>query len=757
MKRIVFFFAMILSVGFGSCSEEYDDTALVGRVDDLESRVQRLEELCRQMNTNISSLQTIVSALQNNDYVTAVIPITKEGEVIGYTITFTQSGPVTIYHGEDGVDGTDGVDGAAGRDGYTPLIGLRQDTDGLYYWTLDGEWLTDGQGNKVKAVGEDGEDGEDGQNGQDGENGKDGQDGAPGADGADGITPQLKIVDDYWYISYDNGKTWEEIGRATGMNGKDGQDGEDGLDGRDGDSFFRSVTQDEEYVYFELVDGTLITLPKERPSENITFLDNQVELLCVLNWDTDGDQKLSYKEAAAVKSLGKIFAGTEIIAFNELKYFTGLTEIANFSKCRKLEVITLPESAISILAGAFLGCNNLKRAVLQEGLVSIGAYAFEGCSKLTEITIPQTVEEIGDDVLGGCRSLTAICGKFSSEDSRCLILDGQLKAFAPAGLVKYTVPEGVTKLAGFSSYGNLMQVILPESLVEISRSAFLGCYSLTEITIPQGVEKIGSSAFQSCPSMVRFCCNALTPPLVEKTIGPLFTEQPFIYVPQGCKEAYQAASGWSSWADNILDAVKRAPAANEIWYTSTDGEIVEPYNKEAFGATYQTNSYDEELGYWVITFDAPVTIVGENAFASLSWTNYAESKRLQRILLPEGVTEVGSSAFSGCDTLLSVSLPETLTSIGAAAFNHCSSLVSLIIPEPVSTIGDFAFLDCTSLASLFVKPTTPPVGNSWQMLNGLVGSFGPEIFVPREAEELYQVATGWASVFAADQLVGCEF
>lgn len=94
----------------------------------------KLEQLCQQMNTNISSLQTIVSALQNNDYVTGVVPVTEGGKTVGYTISFTKSQPVTICHGKDGQNGADGKDGKS----YVPVIGVRQDTDGVYYWTLDG-------------------------------------------------------------------------------------------------------------------------------------------------------------------------------------------------------------------------------------------------------------------------------------------------------------------------------------------------------------------------------------------------------------------------------------------------------------------------------------------------------------------------------------------------------------------------------------------------------------------------------------------
>ena len=272
MKQLFRFWivaALLLMVG---CSKEYDDSALVGRVDDLESRVQRLEQLCQQMNTNISSLQTIVTALQNNDYVTGVTPITENGKTIGYTITFAKAQSITIYHGKDGQNGADGKDGQDGADGkdsdYVPAIGVKKDTDGIYYWTLDGEWLLDDAGNKIKAQGVDGkdgvdgEDGADGENGKDGEDGKDGTDGINGADGKDGITPQLKIENDYWYVSYDNGASWTQLGKATGEDGKDGTNGTDGTNGADGKSFFQDVTQDDNNVYFTLADGTVITIPK---------------------------------------------------------------------------------------------------------------------------------------------------------------------------------------------------------------------------------------------------------------------------------------------------------------------------------------------------------------------------------------------------------------------------------------------------------------------------------------------------------------
>ena len=73
----------------------------------------------------------------------------KDGKEIGYTITFSKSNPITIYHGKDGQDGEDGT---------TPTIGVKQDADGVYYWTLNGEYIVV-DGEKIQAEGKNGTNG----------------------------------------------------------------------------------------------------------------------------------------------------------------------------------------------------------------------------------------------------------------------------------------------------------------------------------------------------------------------------------------------------------------------------------------------------------------------------------------------------------------------------------------------------------------------------------------------------------------------
>ena len=271
MKKLSLLLLTLTISFFTACHKD-----IWAELNELDQRVTTLEELCKEMNTNISALQTIVDVLQSNDYITNVAEIRKDGSVIGYTISFGKHDSITIYHGQNGNNGQNGTNGADGQDGITPIIGVAKDTDGVYYWTLNGEWLLDDNGNKLPVSGKDGQDGQDGangkdgqdgvtpllkiedgywyvsydngtswtlmgqatgadgQNGQDGANGTDGKDGQNGADGKDGITPLLKIENGYWYISYDNGATWAQLGKATGEDGKDGQNGTNGTDGKDG-------------------------------------------------------------------------------------------------------------------------------------------------------------------------------------------------------------------------------------------------------------------------------------------------------------------------------------------------------------------------------------------------------------------------------------------------------------------------------------------------------------------------------------------
>lgn len=240
MKKLQYILLVLVLV-LASCNNK---DSIWNVMDDMDSRIATLEVLCQEMNTNISALETLIQAQNNGDYITNITEIRNGSTIVGYTITFKNHEPVTIYNGTNGKDGHDGTDG------YKPTVGAKQDTDGIYYWTVDGDWLTDANGNKIPVTGEKGDKGDKGDPGDKGQDGKDGHD---GANGVNGNTPQLKIDGGYWYISYDGGTNWTQLGKATGDKGDKGDSGE---------SIFKSVTQDDDYIYFTLADNTVIKIAK---------------------------------------------------------------------------------------------------------------------------------------------------------------------------------------------------------------------------------------------------------------------------------------------------------------------------------------------------------------------------------------------------------------------------------------------------------------------------------------------------------------
>ena len=205
------------------------------------------------MNTNISSMQTIVNALQQNDYITGVTPIIEGEATIGYTITFAQNSPITIYKGQDSEDGT------------SPKIGIRLDKNNIYYWTLNGEWLTNSEGGKNTTI------------------------------STGSIIPQLKIENEHWWISCDKGKTWTDYGQAKGDKGY---------------SFFKDIdTSSNNYIIITFSDNSTIKLPKLNPLE--IHFDAQ-DLITISN---KGSRDIHYTiNNADAKTTVEIISSTDLKA-----------------------------------------------------------------------------------------------------------------------------------------------------------------------------------------------------------------------------------------------------------------------------------------------------------------------------------------------------------------------------------------------------------------------------------------------------------
>ena len=221
---------------------QYDDTNIWNEMEQIKDRIETLEEAVIKTNEDIVALQTIVNALQKSVYVTYV-----EQSYEGYVIKFSDGTSATITNGKDGANGIN-----------APFISVEQDSDGNYYWTIDGEWL-EVDGERVRA------------------NGIDGENGANGENGEDAIAPEVRINDTTkeWEISTDGGKTWTSTGVvAEGKDGANGIDGVNGSNGATGDSLFKSVDMSNpDYVTVTLTNGTTFRLARYDESSLMFIID----------------------------------------------------------------------------------------------------------------------------------------------------------------------------------------------------------------------------------------------------------------------------------------------------------------------------------------------------------------------------------------------------------------------------------------------------------------------------------------------------
>ena len=553
-----------------SCTE-YDEVAMWNKNEDMGSRLAALEELCSRLNTNIVSLQQIVEALQGNDYVTGVVPVVENGETVGYTISFSKSGPVTIYHGKKGENGQNGT---------TPVIGVEQDTDGLYYWTLDGEWLTDDEGSKILAQGMAGKSAYElavekgyrgtldewlaslnGSNGDDGksayelavENGYRGTEeewlaslkGSAGDQGDDGVTPKLEVCDDgYWYISYDNGQTWNKLGPATGDPGEDG------------DSMFSDIdVSDPDYLVLTLAEtGASIKLPYYKDKFDLLFVSGsdrvkEMSVYCGPGATAEVEYELtnplnvqvaiecishSGYEVAVDKSAKKITVSapddpaaitdpeSEILVFasddertvmrklvvKQVKYIDyRATRQLDWEKssvnprfwgedCKFLDEQSTYDSATGEGRWAYTGT-----------VIYITDAAFSGEAGLQEIVIPASVVEVGRNLWnetgggGAFQNCTALTSVVFEGDNLSKI---NLNTFnGCSALSSIELPESLEKIEynAFDDCSALKSIVIPDKVTYIGEGAFNYCTGLQEAYIGDGVTEIAAKAFAECTAL----------------------------------------------------------------------------------------------------------------------------------------------------------------------------------------------------------------------------------------------------------------
>ena len=462
---------------------------------------------------------------------------------------------------------------------------------------------------------------------------------------------------------------------------------------------------------------------------NIVFADANVKAICVTNWDTNRDGELSYAEAAAVTTLNpsgennsSVFKGnTNITSFNELQYFTGLTNIGTYSfmNCSNLTSIILPSTVTTLGIGVLRGCSRLVSVTLPESLSEIGSAMFQLCSALTQIDIPGSVTQIKGLAFSGCTNLNSIVVPASVTNvlynafNNCLSLESIVVESDNTVYDSRNGCNAIIKTATNELVIGCDNTEIPDDVVTIGANAFYGRSQMTSITLPASVTNIGNQAFYSCIGLMEMHVMGSTPPALGTDVfngSPTGVSSTIpVYVPCESIEAYQAATGWRNFtnyqeSDEFIcfadPEVKAICVAH--WDTNGDGQLSYA-EAEVVGYVALLNVFKNNTT--IVTFNELQYFTGLNGIYS---TAFEGCTSLQEVTLPTNTHIVASRAFFGCSALRYVGNLETVQTISAKAFMYCTALTGLSFGPNLTTIGDDAFNGCTQLTYIVVECTTPP-------------------------------------------------
>ena len=475
------------------------------------------------------------------------------------------------------------------------------------------------------------------------------------------------------------------------------------------------------------LSATCLVYVVSEESNYLDFIDNNVKNLCIENWDTDGNGKLSYTEAGNVKSLGTVFNNnTLIVQFEELQFFTGLETVEGFSGCTNLTTIILPETIKSIGDNAFYHCTGLNSIVLPESVISIGQWAFAGCTSLTNLPItnnittinscafkgctalssiilPDSVRTIGNSAFEGCTSITSITF------SNAVTSVGDNAFNGCSSLTSMVLPESVNNLGNsvFKNCSALSSITLPQSITIIPEGLFRGCTNLINLTIPSNVTSIGEYAFDGCSSLT----SMVLPPSITIIPKGLF---------KGCThlENISIPNAVSSIGNNAFDGCSALTS------------MVLPESVNNLGTSVFLNC----SALSSITLPQTITKIPNDLFQGCT--------SLANITIPGSVISIGTNAFRNCFSLTSINIPDSVISIGQSAFAYCRGLSYVLVPRSVSSVGSRAFEQCTGMISYTFLSVNPPVGGELMFM-----SINPKytIYVPAESVDLYRGAQYWSN------------
>lgn len=597
-----------LSLSMNSCMKsDLDD--IRKELQEHEERLTLLETWQTETNTNIQALQTLLST---TDYITEVIPVMKNGVEVGFTISFLNTPSITIYHGTNGD---------------TPQISVTQGEDDNWYWTLNGELLTDAQDNPIKANGIDG-------------------DSAPlpqlatGTNLTDkGITTDSQnnaIVVDAIYLSVDGGKTWTRV------------------NGEDGDRFFENVdTTNDDYIIFTLADGSTFQVPRYT-GISLTFNPESVSLLyggtttiqCTAGGSADFTMDNLFvlapagwkAEIALTRSASTGFTLT-VTAPNEDSEGEILVMLDN-----KKGSTTIGRISVKT-AGGIVG-TELKADGLTYGQI---ANLIGGRTDLTSIVLKNCTLSSSDwSAIRKNESLVTIDLGESTYNSYTFSYQNN-----PAGnyiLQLLTVPDGVTTISSqaFCKYKKLTSATIPASVEKIQSDSFKYCEEMASFTIPADskLTTIGNEAFACCYKL-----ESIFIPATVKTIDKMAFN-----ICRSLKSVTFAEGSQLTEIPYFCFASNKALAAIEI------PPLVTTLGESVFEGCAMLGN---------ITFPVGVTSIGKRAFSGCTSLGTVTC-------LAETPPTLGETVFYGCSALTNIYVPSASVDAYKAAWSEYADKIVAI-------------------------------------------------------------------------------
>ena len=345
-----------------------------------------------------------------------------------------------------------------------------------------------------------------------------------------------------------------------------------------------------------------------------------------------------------------------------------------FQACRALEEVLVTGSLETIDGNSFRYLNSLERVQIASGLKTINEKAFIRCGSLTTVSLPDGVTSIGESAFQDCASLTTI----NLPDSITTI--GMYAFYGTKLTGPLNIPDSLVSLGdgAFHGCGGITgTLVFPGTLEYISTDAFIDCVGLEEVVLPKGVVSIGDYAFKNCAGIRRlWFTNSV------KSIGAN------AFVGLDSLEVLYFSGTASDWNTGIA------------WGWEQDRVTLN--SKCKLTEQVDSGSCGEALT-WSLNSAGDLTVSGTGDMADFTaigapWAEYRDQVKL--VIVGQGVTSIGSSAFQDCKNLETVSLPGSLTALGKAAFLRCGELTNITLPASLKSVGEDCFTDCEKLVLL---------------------------------------------------------